>query len=147
MATSTTTAKASDPAVRPSQEFLDRLIDGYGPRDFTVRFWDGTTRGPDAGRESRFTLVLNHAGAVKRMFTPPVQLSIGEAYIFSDYDIEGDLEAFWDLIDHWVLFRMRAKVTDLLKLRWQIFRLPGGGPERTGWTPPELTGEEHNQKR
>src|SRR3954470_23003745 len=98
MATTTTTsAKTSDPAVRSGQEFLDRLIDGYGPRDFTVRFWDGTKRGPDAGRESRFSLVLNHAGRVKRMFTPPVQLAIGEAFIFNDYDIEGDLEAFWDL--------------------------------------------------
>ena len=91
----TTMATATDPAVRPCQDFLERLMVGYGPRDFSIQFWNATTLGPEGGRPSRFTLVLQHQGAAStKMFMPPVQLSLGESCIYSDFDIDGDFEAF-----------------------------------------------------
>src|SRR5689334_7083611 len=91
--------KTTDPVVRRSGHFLLDLLRDYGPREFTVRFWEGTVIPADGGREPRFTLVLQHPGSVRRMFWPPDQSTLGEAYIYNDYDIEGDLEGFWNIID------------------------------------------------
>ena len=54
-------------------------------------FWDGTVCGPEQGRKARFTMVLNHPGALRKMFLRPNQLTLGEAFIHNDYDIEGDI--------------------------------------------------------
>ncbi len=68
---------------------LDRL---FAPRAFAVRLWNGTTL-PAAGDAPRFTIVLTHPGALRRMLIPPTDLTIGEAYVRGDFEIEGDLEA------------------------------------------------------
>ena len=38
--------------------------------------------------EGSFTLVINHPGALRRMFLPPTEINLGEAFIFGDFDIE-----------------------------------------------------------
>src|SRR5262245_21079369 len=82
--------------IGPSLAFLQHLINGYGPRDFALRFWDGTLIEPDAGQAERFALAFNHAGAVRQMFWPFNKAAVGEAYIYDDFDIEGDIQAFFD---------------------------------------------------
>ncbi|MDQ2668583.1 MAG: cyclopropane-fatty-acyl-phospholipid synthase family protein [Gemmatimonadota bacterium] len=56
-----------------------------------MRLWDGTMEGP--GHAPRFTLVLRRAGALRRMFLPPSEMALGEAYLRDDFDIEGDIGA------------------------------------------------------
>src|SRR5438552_383955 len=107
-----------DPAVQQSLAFLQDILAGYHPRDFAVRFWDGSVWEPEAGQEPRFTLVLTHPGSVRRMFWPPRRLTVTEAYIFEDYDIEGDMEAFWGVCHH-MSDRGKA-IKGLEKLRWGL---------------------------
>lgn len=73
--------------------FTVRLLDGLfpSPRPFDVRLWDGSVL-PAAG-QPRFTLVLTHPGALRRMLFPPGDLTLGEAFLRGDFEIEGDLEA------------------------------------------------------
>jgi len=61
-------------------------------RNFDVRFWDGAV---DRGQHTPppFTLVLNRPAALRRMLLPPNELSIVEAYIGGDVDIDGSMEA------------------------------------------------------
>jgi cyclopropane-fatty-acyl-phospholipid synthase len=61
-------------------------------RNFDVRFWDGAV---DRGLHTPppFTLVLNRPAALRRMLLPPNELSIVEAYIGGDVDIDGSMEA------------------------------------------------------
>ena len=40
----------TDAAVQTSKKFLQSLAAGYHPRDFAVRFWDGSTWEPEAGQ-------------------------------------------------------------------------------------------------
>ena len=77
-----------------SVSFLDRIFSGHHAIPFAVRLWDGTTRRYGAHGVPQFTLALNHPGAVRRMFFPPNELSLGEAYIYGDYDIEGSTIAY-----------------------------------------------------
>jgi cyclopropane-fatty-acyl-phospholipid synthase len=72
---------------REVYETLTSLTDAPPP---AVRTWTGETWGPD---DAAVTLVLNHESALRVMFMPPSDLVAGEAYIFGDIDIEGDIFA------------------------------------------------------
>jgi cyclopropane-fatty-acyl-phospholipid synthase len=91
----------NEPAVAASFEFLGEMLSEYGPRDFAVRAWDGIVWEPDAGQPARFTLVLQHLGAVRKMFWPPRPYTLGEAaYIYDDIDNEGDIHASFAVISY-----------------------------------------------
>src|SRR5215217_1529612 len=75
----TTTASAT--------AFLTRLLPE--PRAFAIRLWDGTLM-PSTG-EAKLTIVINSAGALRRMFRAPVEMSLGEAYLRGDFDLEGEV--------------------------------------------------------
>jgi len=83
---------------RISADFLDALLPHYPRRDFQVRLWDGTVWG--AQQQPRFTLVLKRPGTLRTMFSSPSELTLGEAYIYDDFDIQGDIEAAFDLADY-----------------------------------------------
>ncbi len=119
---------------------LDDLFGSYGGREFTVRLWDQTTWSDGAG----FTLVLRHPGALRAMLWPPSQLALSEAYVYDDFDIEGDVQLIFPLADHLLLGR-RWSTRERLGLARRVLSLPrerrprmeGRGPfERKGrmWT-------------
>lgn len=70
---------------RKATELLASLSTAPAPR---FRAWDGSEWGPDAAPA---TIVLNHPGALRSALLPPNDLSAGEAYVFGDVDIEGDI--------------------------------------------------------
>ena len=67
------------------------MLGDYYPRDFAVRLWDGTAWESEADRPVSFTLVLNPPGALRSMFWPPGELALAEAYLYGDFDIEGEI--------------------------------------------------------
>jgi cyclopropane-fatty-acyl-phospholipid synthase len=93
-------ARDSDRTVRTSLSFFHGLLGGYQPRDFAVRFWDGTLWEADPGQSTRFTLVIRHPGALRRMFWLPNEVTLGEAYLRDDFDVDGDMEAVFGLGDY-----------------------------------------------
>src|SRR6516225_5788495 len=84
----------TDTQVKTQLQLLQDISRGSEARDFAVRFWDGSTWEPGAGQPAQFTLVLNHAGSLRKMLWPPNDMSVAEAYIYDDCNIEGDLPAF-----------------------------------------------------
>jgi cyclopropane-fatty-acyl-phospholipid synthase len=72
---------------RDVYDTLTSLTDAPPP---AVRTWTGETWGPE---DAAATLVLSHESALRVMFLPPSDLVAGEAYIFGDFDIEGDMFA------------------------------------------------------
>jgi hypothetical protein len=67
----------ADPLAYPADRFVQTglrilrlLLDGYRPRDFAVRLWDGTIWGPEEGQTALFTLVIHRPGVQK---TPGVE--------------------------------------------------------------------------
>ena len=61
-----------------------------------VRLWDGTILGPEWAPT---TIVLPYPWSLRSLVWPPSELNAGEAFIFGDIDIEGDIEAVFDLWD------------------------------------------------
>ena len=92
--------KTVDTSIETSLSLLEDLFGSYHPRNFAVRLWDGTTWEAEPGQPKLFTLVLQHPGALRMMFLPPNELTLGEAYIYNDFDIEGDIHAIYPLADH-----------------------------------------------
>lgn len=127
-----------------SLEILERLIGSEGARDVGVRLWDGRPWPDEAPR--RATLVLNHAGALRSMFVGGDERSLAEAYLYDDFDIEGDIEAVFGLADRLSRstdsWRAKLPVADLLLRLPGLCRMP-----RTGRGPARLQGRKHSEER
>ena len=76
-------------ALYHSRRVIATLFGAPSARHFDVRYWDGSE--DRTARGSRFTLVITRPGALRRMLLRPSELSIVEAYISGDVDVEGSL--------------------------------------------------------
>lgn len=139
------TVGRSDQATQASLAFLQDLLRDVQPRDFIVRLWDGTTWSPDPGRPPRFTLVLQHPGALRKMFWPPTELALGEAYIYNDFDIEGDIAGVFALAD--TLLNRQWGPAERLRYGRYLFGLPSTDRPRIGRQAAELSGARHSPER
>lgn len=135
-----------DRTVRTSLSVLQNLLGGYHPRDFAVRFWDGTTWGPEPCYPARFTLVLRHPAVLRNIFWKPNDVTLGEAYIYDDLDIEGDIHGVFALRDHITSPRFGMhRWLDCARLLLTIPR--NGRHSRSGRQAARLTGTCHSKER
>lgn len=137
----TLSLSAFDPTLSRTVSLLDRLFPP--PRTFSVRLWDGTKL---PAERPAFSLVLNCPGALRRMFTPPIELSLGEAFIYGDFDIEGDIFSTFSLIDD--ITARTFSPGDVVALTRELLTLPKSGPARlSGRGPARLRGALHSRDR
>lgn len=139
------TVASTDSDVTASFGVLQKLLTSYGPLDFTVRAWDGSTLEPDAGQPAKFTIVLQHRGAVRRMFWPPNGYSMAEAYVYDDVDIQGDIHAFFRFGNY--LRDLSLSVWQKLKLAKTLLLMPKGTKAHEGRQQARLTGSPHSKER
>ncbi len=113
-------------------------------RQVGIRLWDGT-RWPDDGSR-RATLVLNHPGALRRMFLPGSELGLAEAYLYDDFDIQGDIEAVFRLAEDLASAAQNLKTR--LTLGMNLLRLPRADRHAsTTRGRSEMRGERHSIAR
>ena len=142
-----TTAVHSSTNAAPSVALLNRLGDAFRPRDFRVRFWDGTILDPEPGQEASFTLVLNHPGALRQMFWPFNHCNVGEAYIFGDIDIEGDAVRFIEVCLKLNQWAMGQPIWSKLGVFRRILAVPNQTRPREAHRVARLTGKMHSPER
>jgi cyclopropane-fatty-acyl-phospholipid synthase len=106
--------------------------------------WDGSTWG--ANQQPRFTLVLKHPGALCDMFLSPSELTLAESYIFDDFDIEGDIEAAFELASY-LLARGRRGLSQRPHLACVLRQLPAKQQTRVDRQPATLLGSIHSKAR
>jgi cyclopropane-fatty-acyl-phospholipid synthase len=134
-----------DRVVAATRELLDWLFSRLERRDFDIRLWNGEVLSGNTGYAT-FTLRLNHPGALRAMFCPPVELSLGEAFIYNDFDIEGDIHAGIRVMSGLspTLFSTNELFT--LMRRWAA--LPRTQRSRSvGRGPARLAGRLHSRER
>jgi len=113
----------TDKSAAQSLTFIQNLLGDYQPRDFAVRLWDGS-EWPAEEEPARFTLVLKHIGSLRRMLhDPSSDLSIGEAYIYDDFDIEGSIEAVYPVAEY--LADQDWNLIKRIQIGWELLHLPG----------------------
>jgi cyclopropane-fatty-acyl-phospholipid synthase len=140
-----TATRTADPAVEPSRRVLEDLLSGMPSRPFDVRFWDGSVWPGTAPAE--FTLVLHHPGSVRAMFWPPNPLTFGEAYVYDDFDIEGDMYAFQHLCTYLMTHPATLPLGRRLALAWRLWWLPKQQRPRVGREAASLPGTIHSKER
>ena len=127
-----------------TRKILAKVLDEEARRAINVRLWDGTYWPDD--RPRRATLALNHPGALRQMFLPGDEVSLAEAYLYNDFDIEGDIEAVFPLADS-----IAEKVKDTkwkLRLGTELLKLPNQKMERVGRRGrARLRGRRHSIER
>jgi cyclopropane-fatty-acyl-phospholipid synthase len=140
---STTTAH-TDEAARLTWNLLDELFAGDRSHNVGVRLWNGTCWPDEAPRP--VTIVLKHPGALRKMFLPGTELSLAEAYLYDDFDIEGDIEAVFDLAD--ALVEATSGWRKKLSIGRDLLRLPSSDDHRQGQRGPAgLSGKQHSIER
>jgi len=125
--------------------FLQELLRGYHPRDFSIQLWDGTVWDPEPGQFRRFCWKINRPGSVRAAFGSASQLALAEAYIYDDFDIDGDIEGVFPLADYLLSNPWSKK--QKLRLGAMLMALPSGPclqPARPG---ARLRGRMHSKER
>ena len=132
-----------DKNVANALDLLSAVFAGYPGRDFAIRLWDGTIWELSGSSEHRFTIVLNGPSALRRMFFPPTERKLGEAYMFGDFEIEGNMYEAIDLArflwEGWTW-------PDTLRLASKLLRLPSRDPGDNDQIA-HLSGDRHSVKR
>lgn len=135
-------AVVTDQAVNISTRFLENVLSGYDRHDFMVRFWDGTPWGNS--HNPRFVMTLNHPGALRQMFSAASELSFGEAFVRGDFDLEGDIEAAFELGDF--LLQGEQSISERMRIGALLLKLPTAAHlEASGRT--RLQGAVHSKNR
>jgi cyclopropane-fatty-acyl-phospholipid synthase len=123
---------------------LDRIFKGPVASNVGVRLWDGTPWPDPAPR--RATIVLRHPGALRAMFLPGHELGLAEAYLYDDFDIEGDIEAVFGLAD--ALAQSTSGWRNKLAVAADLLRLPATREHTLGGRgPAQLSGKRHSVAR
>jgi cyclopropane-fatty-acyl-phospholipid synthase len=101
---------------RQTRHLLDELFEGCSLDRVGVRLWDGT-QWPDE-RQRAAVLALKHPEALGRMLLPGTEVGLAEAYLHNDFDIEGDIEAAFEigdfLLGHLGDWKKKLKLAGLL---------------------------------
>lgn len=128
-------------ALVTSRRIYELLLSKTSVTPPAMRAWTGEIWGsPDAAT----TIVLNHPGSLRAALLPPSDLAAGEAYIYDDIDIEGDM--FGLLHFGAELDQLRGSPTSLAKALSLLRRLPAEN-RRKDATRPGLMGRLHSAER
>jgi cyclopropane-fatty-acyl-phospholipid synthase len=123
---------------------FDLLLEGYPKRDFLVRVGDRLLREPSDGT-ARYSLVFRSPETVRKMFMSPSERSFGEAYIDGDFEIEGDLNAVFPLVDY--LRERSLSILQNLRMLRLLRSLPRQSAAASVRRPLRLPGEPHSKER
>jgi len=135
----------TDSAAEITLSLLQDIFGDYHPRCFAVRLWDGTTWGPEPGQPARFTLVLRHPGALRQMFWKSTELNLAEAFIYNDFDVEGQIEALFPVGDY--LLDKRIGLLEKLRHSRRLLKLSAYRCDRTDRRSARLKGARHSLER
>jgi cyclopropane-fatty-acyl-phospholipid synthase len=138
-------APAEETACTNSLNFLQELLREYHRRNFAVEFWDGTCWDPEPGQFRRFGWKINRAEALRSVFASLTQLGFAEAFIYGEFDLVGDLEGLFPLLE----YLLNKNWSDKQKARLEnlLAALPGGGDLRPVRRGARLPGRVHSRER
>jgi cyclopropane-fatty-acyl-phospholipid synthase len=137
-------AQTTAELVRLNVRLLDELLGPGNLPHIGVRLWDGTLW-PDV-RPRPVMLVLKQPGALRSMFLPGNELAMAEAYLYDQFDIDGDIEQVFDLAD--ALAAATGGWRKKFRAGRDLLRLPSDGDRQNGGRgPASLDGQPHSPER
>jgi cyclopropane-fatty-acyl-phospholipid synthase len=135
-------ARNQEPGALRALHLLQYLLGDFHPRNFAVQLWDGTQWEPEPGQFCRFTWRIHDPGVLRTLIGSASQVSLGEAYIHGDFDIDGNIEAVFPLATY--VTQRRWSVREKLHLGRLALALSHGGLRMHG---ADLHGPPHSKQR
>jgi cyclopropane-fatty-acyl-phospholipid synthase len=90
----------ADSARGSKASIFNAVFQGYDGPVFAVRLWDGWQWSSSASEAPVCTVVVNHPGALTSLCARPNQITLGEAFIRGDLDVDGDLFSVFQVAEH-----------------------------------------------
>jgi len=133
-----------DEVIRPTLNLLNKIFSSDATDNVGIRLWDGTYWPDDKPRST--TIVLQHPGAIREMFQAGTEVGLGEAYLYDDFDVEGNMESAFELVE--TLGEVEPERLLKLKIAKDLLQLPKG-PKRQNHKRGQanLKGKQHSTKR
>ena len=128
-------------ALATSRQIYDLLVSKSSVEPAAMRTWTGETWGRS---DAATTIVLRHPGSLRAALLPPSDLVFGEAYVYDDIDIEGEMFGLmsWGA----ELDPLRSSPGTVLQLLNLLRRLPKTSRRREAGRPT-LRGRLHSAGR
>jgi len=130
-------------AAAKARAMVEELLRGYHPQNFAIEFWDGSRLEAEPGQFSRFTWHVHHPGVLRSLARANRQVALGEAFIFGDFDISGDMLAIFPLAEY--LENAHFGAARKLRLGSMLLGLPSKLPSERA--RPDLDGRMHTKTR
>ncbi len=124
-----------------TRRYLDDVFSACPRRDFQLRFWNGSTWGAE---QPAFVLVIGTPDVLTALLDSPDELTLGEAYLRGDLDVEGDMEGACELADYLLSSAARTTHHPFLASAFGK-RLTAGGVQHS--RAAALHGALHSQER
>lgn len=131
-------------AASKAKAAVQELLHEYHPRDFAVEFWDGSRWDPEHSQFCRFTWHIHHPGVLRAAVRPDRQVALGEAFIYGDFDISGDILAVFPIAEY--LEQKHFGTGSKLRLATILLGLPSKLRDEEH-ARPELHGRTHSKSR
>ncbi len=128
-----------------SLHFLQELLRDYHPRDFTIQLWDGTRWEAEPGAPEHFVWCIRDPGVLRALGWSANQVTLAEAYVYGDFDIEGQIGAVYPLADF--LLNKAWSNSERLRLAKLLLGLPAARHSRDGRASHKLRGRLHSRER
>ena len=90
------------------------LFQGYDGPAFAIRLWDGWHWFSSGEEKPVCTVVLRHSTIFASFIAEPNEITLGEAFIQDDIDIEGDIFSAFSIAEH-ILNRPRSRRQQILE--------------------------------
>src|SRR6184192_3350622 len=127
-----------------TRNILREIFAGCSLEKMGVRLWDGTMWPDERPRDA--TLVLGHPGTLGRMLWPGTEVGLAEAYLHDDFDVEGNIEAAFEIGDF--LLAHLGDWKTKLKIGGWLVTLPKRDKRSTmGSVVPRIGGRKHSPAR
>jgi cyclopropane-fatty-acyl-phospholipid synthase len=81
---------------------LAALFRGYDGPAFAIRLWDGFVWSSSPAAAPACTIVVHSPAALRSLLLDPSQLTLGEAFLYKQIDVEGDLFSVFEAAEHLV---------------------------------------------
>ncbi|MGB7546766.1 MAG: cyclopropane-fatty-acyl-phospholipid synthase family protein [Terracidiphilus sp.] len=106
-----------------TNDTIDHIFQGYEGPAFAIRLWDGWQWSSRTSEKPACTLVVENPKALASLVAKPNEITLGEAFIHGDLEVEGDIFSIFAVVEHLLNRPRRLRRQIMERLAGALFGL------------------------